>query len=46
MMGLLSLEQENVLVREEAKTWITSKIAEMPALQHYLDNWGDWEPWP
>jgi predicted PolB exonuclease-like 3'-5' exonuclease len=46
MMALLTLEQESVLVREEAKAWITAKIAEIPALQRYLDNWGNWEPWP
>ena len=35
-----------VLVREEAKSWLTAKVAEIPALQQYLDNWGEWEPWP
>src|SRR5205807_4963087 len=46
MAGQLPLERAQVLVRQEAKAWIASKVAELPALQHYLDNWGDWEPWP
>jgi predicted PolB exonuclease-like 3'-5' exonuclease len=45
MTGDLSLEHEHELVMQ-AKAWITDKTAEVPALQQYLDNWGDWEPWP
>jgi hypothetical protein len=45
MMGELTLETEQELVRQ-AKTWLESKIDTMPALQQYLANWGDWEPWP
>jgi beta-phosphoglucomutase-like phosphatase (HAD superfamily) len=29
-----------------AKEWIRQQIPEIPALQQYLDNWGDWIPWP
>jgi predicted PolB exonuclease-like 3'-5' exonuclease len=46
LAGELTLEREQALVREEAKTWIAAKVAEFPALQQYLDNWGDWEAWP
>jgi predicted PolB exonuclease-like 3'-5' exonuclease len=46
MAGEISLEQEQALVREEAKAWITSKVDLFPALRQYIDNWGDWEAWP
>ena len=46
LTGQLTLEQEQALVREEARAWIAAKVGEMPALQQYLDNWGAWEPWP
>ena len=46
MIGALSLEDEQALVREHAREWITSKVPEHPALQKYLENWGDWTPWP
>jgi predicted PolB exonuclease-like 3'-5' exonuclease len=43
--GDISLEQEQRLVLQ-AKSWLNDKAAELPALQHYLTNWGDWQPWP
>ena len=43
--GELTLEQEQELVAK-AKEWIAGKAPEMPALQQYLTNWGDWQPWP
>jgi predicted PolB exonuclease-like 3'-5' exonuclease len=46
MTGDITLEQEKVLVRDEAKVWLAERIEECPALRQYLDNWGDWEPWP
>jgi hypothetical protein len=45
LTGELSLEQEHILVMR-AKGWITEKRKHFPALQQYLDNWGDWDPWP
>jgi len=45
LMGELTLEHEQQAVLR-AKGWLTGKIAEFPALQQYLENWGDWEPWP
>jgi hypothetical protein len=45
LTGELTLDCEHQLVNN-AKQWITSKVPELPALQRYLDNWGDWEPWP
>ncbi len=45
LIGELSLEQEHIAVLK-AKEWIKNKVAEMPVLQQYLDNWGDWIPWP
>jgi hypothetical protein len=45
LVGQLALDKEQDLVAQ-AKAWIGAKAAEFPALQHYLDNWGDWKPWP
>lgn len=45
LTGELSLEQEYEVV-QSAKAWISAKVREAPALQQYLDNWGDWQPWP
>lgn len=45
LKGELSLEDEHrVVVR--TKTWLIEKVRDLPALQRYLDNWGDWNPWP
>jgi predicted PolB exonuclease-like 3'-5' exonuclease len=43
--GQITLEQEQALVAR-AKAWIGERVAELPMLQHYLDNWGDWQAWP
>jgi predicted PolB exonuclease-like 3'-5' exonuclease len=43
--GDLSLEREHQVVLQ-ARDWLTARAVEMPALQRYLANWGDWEPWP
>jgi hypothetical protein len=43
--GEISLAQEQKLV-QHAKQWITDKVKELPALGQYLENWGDWSPWP
>jgi 3'-5' exonuclease len=45
LSGDLTLEQEHELVKQ-AREWLTGKATEFPALQHYLANWGEWEPWP
>jgi predicted PolB exonuclease-like 3'-5' exonuclease len=45
LRGDISLEEEQALVAA-GKAWITDKSAELPALRKYLDNWGDWHPWP
>jgi predicted PolB exonuclease-like 3'-5' exonuclease len=45
MQGEFSLADEHRLVLK-ARQWIASKVSEHPALQHYLDNWGEWNPWP
>jgi predicted PolB exonuclease-like 3'-5' exonuclease len=45
MTGELTLEQEHILVMR-AKAWLAAKAAQVPALQQYLDSWGDWDPWP
>jgi predicted PolB exonuclease-like 3'-5' exonuclease len=45
LTGEINLEYEHQLVNE-ARQWINEKVPEAPALQQYLDNWGDWDPWP
>jgi 3'-5' exonuclease len=45
LTGEMTLEEEHVAVMR-AKEWITQKAAELPALTGYLENWGDWNPWP
>lgn len=43
--GDLTLEDEHIAVLR-AKEWLGSKSAEVPGLKTYLENWGDWAPWP
>jgi predicted PolB exonuclease-like 3'-5' exonuclease len=43
--GHITLKQERELV-DKAREWLAQKAADCPALQNYLDNWGDWVPWP
>jgi predicted PolB exonuclease-like 3'-5' exonuclease len=45
LTGELTLEGEHILVLR-AKAWLQNRAAQMPALARYLDNWGDWDPWP
>jgi predicted PolB exonuclease-like 3'-5' exonuclease len=45
LSGDLTLEEEADLVGR-AKEWLGSKMADLPALRQYLDNFGQWEPWP
>jgi predicted PolB exonuclease-like 3'-5' exonuclease len=45
LTGDLTLEQEHDLV-VRAKAWLTERVGECPAVRQYLDNWGDWDPWP
>jgi predicted PolB exonuclease-like 3'-5' exonuclease len=45
LTGDLTLEQEHELVNY-SKQWLTDKAEELPAVRPYLNNWGDWQPWP
>jgi predicted PolB exonuclease-like 3'-5' exonuclease len=45
LAGDLTLEDEHVAVLR-AREWIQQQVATLPALQKYLDNWGEWSPWP
>jgi predicted PolB exonuclease-like 3'-5' exonuclease len=45
LSGDLTLEDEAELVRR-AREWLEGRVAEQPALRQYLDNFGQWEPWP
>jgi predicted PolB exonuclease-like 3'-5' exonuclease len=43
--GELSLEDEHRAVLH-ARDWLQQQLDKFPALQAYLDHWGDWNPWP
>jgi predicted PolB exonuclease-like 3'-5' exonuclease len=45
MTGELTLEDEHRAVLQ-ARDWLQAHVATLPALQTYLDNWGEWNPWP
>lgn len=45
MLGELSIDREQEVVAI-AKKWIEDNQEKIPALGTYLQNWGDWEPWP
>jgi 3'-5' exonuclease len=45
LVGEITLEQEAALVAK-GRAFLGSKVEELPALKCYLDNWGDWQPWP
>ncbi len=45
LTGEITLEQEHDLV-ESAREWVGGQVAEQPHLQEYLNDWGDWQPWP
>lgn len=45
MLGQLTLQREQELVTD-TKTWLTERADNIPAYQHYLQHWGDWQnPW-
>ena len=45
MAGELNLEEEHRAVLR-AREWLQQQVTVWPALQKYLDTWGDWNPWP
>jgi 3'-5' exonuclease len=45
LTGDVTPEQEAELVAKAKKT-LAAQTRDLPALQHYLDNWTDWQPWP
>lgn len=45
MLGELSIGREQELVKM-AKDFIEEKSSTVDALKLYLENWGDWDPWP
>lgn len=45
LAGDLSLDDEHQRV-VGAKIWLEGRVHAMPALATYLENWGDWDPWP
>lgn len=45
LVGEIRTEREQEIV-QEAHEFLTRHVDRIPAFQTYLDNWGDWEPWP
>jgi predicted PolB exonuclease-like 3'-5' exonuclease len=45
LTGEITLQREHELV-VAAKAWLSARVSELPTLTKYLENWGDWEPWP
>jgi predicted PolB exonuclease-like 3'-5' exonuclease len=45
LMGVLTLEAEQAIV-QETREWLTAEAETRPYLKRYLENWGDWTPWP
>jgi 3'-5' exonuclease len=45
MAGGLTLEKEHELVLK-GKAFLQCQVEQYPTLQQYLDNWGNWNPWP
>jgi predicted PolB exonuclease-like 3'-5' exonuclease len=45
LSGDLTLQDETDLVRQ-AREWLEGKVTELPALRQYLEQFGQWEPWP
>ncbi|MGE3803227.1 MAG: 3'-5' exonuclease [Gemmataceae bacterium] len=45
LTGEVSLEREAELVRA-ARKWLDAAAPDSPAIQQYLANWGNWDPWP
>lgn len=43
LLGKLTIEDEHRLVGE-AKEWLESQSAAVPAYKEYLSHWGDWKP--
>lgn len=45
LTGEITLDQEQDVV-QRAHRWLEGKKSEIPALKDYLENWGNWDPWP
>ena len=45
MLGELSIEREQEVVKS-AREYISNNKDNIPAFKMYLENWGDWRPWP
>jgi hypothetical protein len=45
LTGELTLESEQQIVKD-TKDWLANQAQTLPHFAKYLENWGDWEPWP
>jgi len=45
LLGEITLEKEQERVHM-AKLFMENSLERIPAFKEYLENWGDWDPWP
>jgi predicted PolB exonuclease-like 3'-5' exonuclease len=45
MLGELSIDREQQIVKD-TKEYLETNKNKITAFREYLDNWGDWDPWP
>ncbi len=45
LLGELTIQREQDIVKE-TKNYLTTKSSTISAFREYLENWGDWIPWP
>lgn len=43
--GDITLDQEQKVVKR-TKEFLALNVERIPAFKEYLENWGDWDPWP
>lgn len=43
LTGQLTIDEEQTLVAD-TKAWLEAQRSESPAIDHYLNHWGDWTP--
>jgi 3'-5' exonuclease len=45
LTGELTIEKEQEIVKS-TREYLEANQTKIPAFTQYLENWGDWEPWP
>jgi 3'-5' exonuclease len=45
LLGEITIDREQTIVNQ-TKEYLIDNVGKIPAFKEYLDNWGDWDPWP